>query len=314
MWPQTEPLKRQGLRLLYWFLIITMSTITKHLLTFVFLLELSDLTVFLLNSQNQTRSRSMSCDLVEWINLFLVLSRENNPPPPPKKIPIRNPESIMMSVVSKDLVVVVQSLSRVCEIREYSLSLRTKRDSHKHCTSYFQHKGGAEWMSTIHCSPEALLFWVFELFWEKWTVEWSEHWISFLYIFFIILCCILYIFLVQCQISPKRKRQFIFYYDNHIYVSIREPLYQTLSSCFTDVLISNLPASLPPLVCWGTLSVRWASLRRCHGYEVSPLKTWHQPWLSPASSSWLKNTHFTHLAQQYFTISTPAKSTTVWIN
>lgn len=42
--------------------------------TFVFKLELSDLPVFLLDPQNQTRTWTMSCDLVQRVDLLLVLS------------------------------------------------------------------------------------------------------------------------------------------------------------------------------------------------------------------------------------------------
>lgn len=44
--------------------------------TFVFKLELSDLAVFLLDPQNQTRTWAMSCNLVECVDFFLVLRRE----------------------------------------------------------------------------------------------------------------------------------------------------------------------------------------------------------------------------------------------
>lgn len=41
--------------------------------TFVFMLELSDLTVLLLDPQNQTRARTMSRNLVQTVDLFLIL-------------------------------------------------------------------------------------------------------------------------------------------------------------------------------------------------------------------------------------------------
>lgn len=42
--------------------------------TFVFKLKLSDLTVFLLDPQNQARTWTMSCNLVQCVNFFLVLA------------------------------------------------------------------------------------------------------------------------------------------------------------------------------------------------------------------------------------------------
>lgn len=45
--------------------------------TFVFKLKLSDLTVFLLDPQNQTRTWTMSGNLVQCVNFFLVLTGDN---------------------------------------------------------------------------------------------------------------------------------------------------------------------------------------------------------------------------------------------
>lgn len=46
--------------------------------TFVFQLELSDLTVLLLDPQDQTRTWTMSCDLVQRVDLLLVLSEDTH--------------------------------------------------------------------------------------------------------------------------------------------------------------------------------------------------------------------------------------------
>lgn len=49
----------------------------KQMPTFVFKLKLSDLTVFLLDPQNQTRTWTMSGNLVQCVNFFLVLTGDN---------------------------------------------------------------------------------------------------------------------------------------------------------------------------------------------------------------------------------------------